>query len=413
VTTPVAYHNSTRRFAGWRILVLATLTGALTGPGQTIGVSVFVDWLIADLGLTRSQVSLAYLVGTVTAALAMPVAGRMIDVSGVRKAMTVIGFGFGGALMAMSGVTGFVTLALGFVLIRALGQGSLTLASTVAVTLWFEKRRGTVLGIYSTGLGMLMALVPIGLSFVIEGVGWRTAWIAAGVVIWLTVVPIARFGMIDRPADSGQVPDGVRVEAKPGDSPARTASTRSQALRTWRFWVLVSASAAVGMLSTALNFHQISLLGDAGLTPTAAAAMFLPQTVGTGVAGLLFGVVSDRLTVRSLLPMSMTLLATSLVLASILVPGPLVVLYAVLLGATGGASRTVSATLMPRWFGVTNIGSIQGVATFVGVASTAVGPVAFSVARDATGDYRRAALLYALIPVAVALASLTVKPMRA
>jgi cyanate permease len=68
---------------------------------------------------------------------------------------------------------------------------------------------------------------------------------------------------------------------------------------------------------------------------------------------------------------------------------------------------------MPRWFGVTDIGSIQGVATFVGVASTAVGPVAFSVARDATGDYRRAALLYALIPVAVALASLTVKPMRA
>ena len=392
--------------------MLATFTGALTGPGQTIGVSVFVDWLIADLGLTRSEVSLAYLVGTITAALAMPVAGRMIDVSGVRKAMTVIGLGFGAALMAMSGVTGFVTLALGFVLIRGLGQGSLTLASTVAVTLWFEKRRGTMLGIYSTGLGMLMSLVPIGLSFVIEGVGWRTAWIVAGVVIWLTVVPIARFGMIDRPADIGQVPDGVRVEAKPGAPPARAASTRSEALRTWRFWVLVSASSAVGMLSTALNFHQISLLGDAGLTPTAAAAMFLPQTVGTGVAGLLFGVVSDRLTVRTLLPMSMALLAASLVLVSFLVPGPLVVLYAVLLGATGGASRTVSATLMPRWFGVTNIGAIQGVATFVVVASTAVGPVAFSVARDAAGDYRTAALLYALIPVAVAVAALTVKPMR-
>ncbi|MGF1666884.1 MAG: MFS transporter [Acidimicrobiia bacterium] len=412
MTTPVPGHSSTRRFAGWRILVLATFTGALTGPGQTIGVSVFVDWLIADLGLTRSEVSLAYLVGTITAALAMPVAGRMIDVSGVRKAMTVIGLGFGAALMAMSGVTGFVTLALGFVLIRGLGQGSLTLASTVAVTLWFEKRRGTMLGIYSTGLGMLMSLVPIGLSFVIEGVGWRTAWIVAGVVIWLTVVPIARFGMIDRPADIGQVPDGVRVEAKPGAPPARAASTRSEALRTWRFWVLVSASSAVGMLSTALNFHQISLLGDAGLTPTAAAAMFLPQTVGTGVAGLLFGVVSDRLTVRTLLPMSMALLAASLVLVSFLVPGPLVVLYAVLLGATGGASRTVSATLMPRWFGVTNIGAIQGVATFVVVASTAVGPVAFSVARDAAGDYRTAALLYALIPVAVAVAALTVKPMR-
>ena len=32
-----------RAFLGWRIVALAIVTGALTGPGQTIGVSVFVD----------------------------------------------------------------------------------------------------------------------------------------------------------------------------------------------------------------------------------------------------------------------------------------------------------------------------------------------------------------------------------
>jgi MFS family permease len=410
---PTSVSSSARPFAGWRILALAVITGALTGPGQTIGVSVFVDWFITDLGLTRSEVSLAYLVGTITAAFAMPIAGRLIDGSGIRRAMTVIGIGFGAALMAMAGVAGFVTLAAGFVLIRMFGQGSLTLVSTVAVTLWFDRRRGTMLGIYSTGMGMLMALVPVGSSLVIEAVGWRVAWVVLGLVIWAVVVPIARWGMIDRPSDIGQVPDGPIADIDEARAVrSADAASRAEAIRTWRFWVLVSGSAAVGMLTTALNFHQISLLGDAGLTPTAAAAMFLPQTVGTGVAGLAFGYVSDRLTVRSLLPMTMGLLATSLVLASVLVPGPIVVVYALCLGATGGAARSVSATLMPRWFGVTNIGAIQGVATFVGVASTAVGPVAFSVARDATGDYSIAALSYALIPVAVALASLTVKPVR-
>jgi MFS family permease len=410
---PTSVSSSARPFAGWRILALAVITGALTGPGQTIGVSVFVDWFITDLGLTRSEVSLAYLVGTVTAAFAMPIAGRLIDGSGVRRAMMVIGVGFGAALMAMAGVAGFVTLAAGFVLIRMFGQGSLNLVSTVAVTLWFDRRRGTMLGIYSTGMGMLMALVPVGSSLVIEAVGWRMAWVVVGLVIWAVVVPIARWGMIDRPSDIGQFPDGPIAAIDEGRAVrSGPGATRTEAIRTWRFWVLVSGSAAVGMLTTALNFHQISLLGDAGLTPTAAAAMFLPQTVGTGVAGLAFGYVSDRLTVRSLLPMTMGLLATSLVLASVLVPGPIVVVYALCLGATGGAARSVSATLMPRWFGVTNIGAIQGVAAFVGVASTAVGPVAFSVARDATGDYSLAAISYALIPVAVALASLTVKPIR-
>ncbi|MCH8336854.1 MAG: AI-2E family transporter, partial [Proteobacteria bacterium] len=85
----------------------------------------------------------------------------------------------------------FVTLAIGFLAIRLLGQGSLMLVSTVAVTLWFEKRRGTVLGIFTTGTAIVMALVPVGLSLIIEGYGWRVAWLTSAVMIWLVVVPIA------------------------------------------------------------------------------------------------------------------------------------------------------------------------------------------------------------------------------
>lgn len=56
-----------RRFSGWRIVALAALTMAVTGPGQTVGVSAFVDPMIDGLDLTRSQVSGAYLVGTLAA----------------------------------------------------------------------------------------------------------------------------------------------------------------------------------------------------------------------------------------------------------------------------------------------------------------------------------------------------------
>jgi hypothetical protein len=52
----------------WAVLAAAVALQALTGPGQTVGVSVFVDHLVADLELSRSAVSAAYLVGTLAGA---------------------------------------------------------------------------------------------------------------------------------------------------------------------------------------------------------------------------------------------------------------------------------------------------------------------------------------------------------
>lgn len=402
--------DSPETFWGWRILALATVTAAMTGPGQTLGVSVFVDHFIADLGLSRSQVSTAYLIGTLLASLGLPFVGRRIDRIGVRRAMTVIGIGFGVALVGMAGVQGFITLAIGFTAIRFLGQGSLSLASTVVVTLWFEKRRGTAMGIYATATSILMALVPIGLSFVIESYDWRIAWLTSAVVVWLVVLPIARWGLVDRPGDVGQIPDGGREAKVVSKEQVTESASRRDALHTARFWVLASAVASVAMLSTALNFHQISLLADAGLSATEAALMFLPQVVGAGVAGLVFGYIADRLTGRWLIPMTMALLIASLILASNLDSPALIVVYAMSLGAAGGSSRSVNATLLPRWFGTSHIGEIQGTATLIGVASTAIGPVAFSLARDVVGDYGGAAVWFAALPLAAGVTALFLKP---
>lgn len=409
--TPEPAETRRRTLLGWRVLGFATLTGALTGPGQTIGVSVFVDHFIADLGLSRSGVSTAYLIGTLVAAFGLPIVGQQIDSRGVRTAMTAIGVAFGAALIAMSGVQGFVTLIIGFVAIRLLGQGSLMLVSTVAVIHWFKRRRGTALGVFSTGVNILMSLVPVAVSLVIEGFDWRIAWATSGVFIWLTVVPIARFGIVDKPPTAAPTLDRRSQKGEPPTG-AEVAVTRREALRTGRFWVLAAASGSVSMLVTALNFHQISLLGDAGLTPTEAAVMFLPQTIGAALAGIVFGYLSDRLSGRWLIPMTLSLLTASLLLAANLTAGFMVIIYAVAVGSAGGASRAVSATLLPRWFGTLHIGAIQGTASFIGVASSALGPVAFSIARDTTGNYEQAALIFALMPITVAVAAITVRPSR-
>ncbi len=399
--------RTTRRFVGWRIAILATITAAMTGPGQTIGVSVFVDPLINDLDLTRSQVSTAYLIGTLLGALALPSVGRWVDRTGARRAMTMIGLAFGTALVAMSGVQGFVTLAAGFTVIRLLGQGSLFLVSKVSVMHWFQRKRGLVFGVMLTAASGLMSLAPVLLNLAIEAYSWRTAWILAAVAVWLIVVPIGIFGIVDKPTDIGQYPDGDSAPAMTAGAESLPRShSRREAVGETRFWLLSVTVATTSMLFTALSFHQISILGEAGLSSTEAATMFLPQVVGAIMAGLLVGALSDRIPVRFLLAMSMALLTTALLLIQVVEPGWQVVLYAVTLGAAAGAQQPLAATVLPRWFGLANIGAIQGLSTFIGVAASAIGPVGLSLARAWADGYSSATLILATIPLVVGVASL-------
>jgi len=103
--------------------------------------------------------------------------------------------------------------------------------------------------------------------------------------------------------------------------------------------------------------------------------MFVPQIMGMIASGLAVGALADRLPARVLLVASMVLLISALAMVGSLEPGWRVFVYTILLGAGGGAHFPLVPTVLPRWFGLANIGGIQGVSMLVIVASSAVGPV--------------------------------------
>lgn len=393
------------RFSGWRIVVLAAIGLGMTGPGQTPGVSVFVDHLIAGLDVTRSQVSFAYLVGTLAGATAMPRVGRLIDERGSRLAMTVVGGLFGVMLAAMSGVVGMVTLVLGFAGIRMFGQGGLSLVATTSVAPWFDRRRGFAIGLSTALGGALLSLIPISSAFVIDLVGWRPAWIVMAVAVWMIVLPIARFGLIDRPSDVGQQADGDPVDAEdPEGRPATgPAFTRGQALRTPMFWAVAGAVATTGMIGTGLAFHQIDLLGEQGLTPVEAAANFLPQTAASLTTTLVVGSMVDRFAARWVLLVSMSAMAGAMVAVPFVSPGWSAMAYGMLIGAAGSAARALEAASFPKLFGIPHLGAIRGVVSAISVASTAFGPLALSLGHDLTGSYVEVLLVLLVIPVGIAI----------
>ncbi|MCZ2837979.1 MFS transporter [Modestobacter sp. VKM Ac-2985] len=378
---------------------------AATAPGQTAAISAFIDPMTEELGISRSAISTAYLIGTLIGAAAMPLVGRALDRFGTRVTMAVIGAVFGGVLISLSLVSGLVGLTAGFVGVRMAGQGALGLTATTAVAVWFIRRRGLALGLVSASGAACISLAPIGLEALISATSWRTAWAVEGVVVWLLVVPLALFGVRNDPAELGQRPDGEQVtEGHPPAAPV--GRTLGEAVRTPFFWVVVSGVAVSGMLSTGVAFHQIDLLGERGLSAGAAAANFLPQTVASLLATLAVGALVDRVNSRWLTSACMLALAAALLWGTSVDPGWSAIGFGALLGASAGAIRTLEAGSFPRYYGTTHLGTIRGVVAAVSVGSTAFGPVAFAVVHDATGGYGPALVAGAALPLLVALAAL-------
>ncbi|KNE80772.1 MFS-type transporter [Streptomyces fradiae] len=390
-------------FHGWRIVAYSALAMAMTAPGQTAGISVFIDPLITGLGISRTEVSTAYLTGTLIGACAMPLVGRAIDRYGPRRVIAAVGAVFGAVLIGLSFVTGLTGLTAGFVGVRMTGQGALSLVATTTVAYWFDKRRGMALGITSAVGAAGISLAPVLVERLIHGYGWRQAWAIEGIAVWLVVLPLALFGIRNRPADLGQHVDGIPPApgADTGGPPAGVPLRR--ALRTGMFWAVAAGLSASSMLTTGLNFHQIALLGERGLTPVEAAANFLPQTAAALLATLAAGALVDRLPPRAVLAGAMAVLAGAVLSARYVEPGWTAIGYGLLLGASGGLLRVIESAAYPRYFGTAHLGAIRGSAHTLTIAASAFGPLAVSMGHDLTGGYGTVLVVLTVIPAAAAL----------
>ncbi len=398
-------------FRGWGLLGLSTLAISLTLPGQTIGVSPFADHLIQDLSISATSLSTAYLVGTITGSLAMPSIGRWVDRAGVRKTMLLIATAFSVAIAYMGTVRHFWMLIVGFIGIRMLGQGALSLVGQTSIALWFDEKRGFAFGLSMTASAGLMSLGPLGLTFLIDKFGWRWAWVFSACCVVVLLVPATWRWMVDRPESLGQQPDGrspspdyVKVSAE--------QFTVGEAIHTRAFWVLTGVMVVSSALITGVTFHHFALMESAGLTTAQAATVFIPQMLGTIAAGFIWAWLTDRTSPRLLLVSCQASLLAAHMSYAWVRPGFGAAFYSLLLGINGGSIRALASALYPKWFGTDHIGAIRGVATAFGVGASAVGPLIVALGFRATGNYVNLNFFLALVPAAAIISALFVKAPR-
>ncbi len=396
------------RFSGWLMLFVAGVAVFLSGPGQTYGVSPFVEPMLAELGWSRSLFSAAYSAGTLVSAGALLLVGRQIDRWGSRWVMALAALGFGVALLTMSAVTGALTLLVGFSLLRSCGSGVLTLGARTLVPQWFVRRRGRAFSLLGLASTLSLAAIPPVNEALIGAFGWRGAFRASALVMLLVLLPLVALAVRNRPEDVGQHPDGERAPTGTagGEGSADEGATLKEALRTPAFWGLLGASAVPSLVVTGLAFNQVAIFTDRGLPGTLAAATFSVESAVGVPATLLAGWLVDRYPLRFILAAGQVCLLVAMVVLLMSNSPAWAFGYSAWRGASSGLWMVAADVAWPAWFGRKHLGSIRSVGFAVGVVGAALGPLPFGFAYDLLGGYSPAIAALLVLPAVATVAVL-------
>ena len=379
----------------------------MTSPGQTYVVSIFLESFIADLGISRSLVSMLYTLGTLVGSFILPIVGYQLDRHGARLIVVLITALFGLACVYMGYVQNAFMLGLGFIALRMLGQGSLGMVCTNVINQWWVRRRGMVMGIS----GMAGSLISLGgfpnlINWLLPIYGWRFTYILLGIILVFAMTPLAFIFFRNHPEDYGLQPDGgesgilrsrKRTQAPTGWTEVHW--TLGQAMHTSVFWILLGSLSAISMLSTGLFFHIVSIFIDNGLTPDLAAAVFVPVAVTTALVNWGSGLLVDRVPVRVLLAIGLFFQALSLLMARSLSGITLVLIFGIVLGISSGLIRILGSVVWAMYFGRHHLGSITGFTTMITITGSAMGPMPLGIGRDLLGSYNLALIISAVIPL--------------
>lgn len=387
----------------------------MSGPGQTYGVSVFVDPIIEDLGLSRTMVAGLYTAGSLTAATTMVIVGRLLDRYGARVMLAVVAILFGFAAIGMSQVQHVFHLYLGFAALRTLGQGSLSLISTTLVAIWFIRKRGKVTAVYHLAMAASQASFPPLIYLLISNYGWRNAWVVLGFIIWAVVILPSLLLVRRSPEAVGLLPDGDSATAVTGGDSSRARPIETnfplrEAMATRSFWLLVFAGSSQSLISTALVFHHVSVMGSRSIDEGVAASILSVIAPLAIVGAFIAGFLADRLPNRYLLVVGQGLLCLAMLLILVISQAWQGFIYGGMLGLAGGLFMTTNSVIWPNYYGRTYLGSIRGVVTTSMVAFAAAGPLPFGFLFDLTNGYTVAIFVFMALPVACGIAALFAYP---
>ncbi len=368
---------SPRNDHGW-LVVLAAYFGAMVSFGSLLvfTFSIFLKPLSGAFGWSRESISAAFGFAALTVAVCSPPIGHLLDRFGPRRVILPCMAIFGLAFASL----GFLTPSLAhlyavFVLLGAIGNGTTQMGYSRAVSTWFDRRRGVALALMMAGVGTGSIVFPPLAQYIIDGYGWRAAYMALGGLVLVLGIPLTALFVRERPRESGRVHTALE------------GATLGQGLRSRAFWILVATLFLTSISMNGAITHLSPLLTDRGVAASSAAVAASVLGLASFVGRLLTGYLLDRFFGPRVAFCLCALSAGGILLlgrAESSVPG---LAAAVLIGLGVGAEANFTPYLLTRYFGLRAFSTLYGFTWTAYAIAGAIGPVAMGKAFDATGSY--------------------------
>ncbi len=383
----------------WLVMLAAAGTFGLTmGTRQTMG--LFLSPLNTATGLGLGQVSLAFAFGQLFWGLTQPFAGAMADKVGAGRVLLA------GTLLVAIGtfITPYMTTTLGLILalgvLSAGGAGMAGPAVLMAATarLIAPEKRGLATGIVNAGgsFGQFV-MAPIAGALLV-GLGWAGAMQVLGLIV-LLALPAA------------YVLRGNALHATPaGARPVGTREALRTALRDRNFLLLSAGFFVCGFHVAFLATHLPGVIASCGL-PVAFGAWSLALLGLFNIVGsLAMGWAVGRWRMKSLLALVYATRALA-VLLFLLAPktGPVVLLFAAVMGLTFLSTVPPTAGLVAKFFGLGNMATLFGVVMLSHQVGGFLGAWLGGRVFEATGSFDWVWYLDILLAVGAALIHLPIR----
>lgn len=377
-----------RAFYGWWIVATSFVTFGIAVGVPYYNLPFFYDYFQKTFRWDLSQITLGF---PVAALLTIWVGPLLIPHFSPRKLIiagtgftAVSFFGFG----SMKGA-----LAIYFVLYFVYTVGYLfsgPIPHQILVSYWFQKKRGTAMGIVYVGVGLCGGLGSLLVRSLTDRYGFQTALMAVGALMFVAW-PLAIFLIKDKPAEAGQFPDGA---SDPPPDVKLPAHSSWRLLQTGSFWLLLIGSiCSIGSIGS-INMHMKFVFRDAGFIDqrmlnaawTTASVLILWSSI---VGRLSIGYFADVFSKKRVMTATYFIVAATVLLLLSVTPAHRASLYifAVVFGFSMGADYMLIPLMAAEHFGVNTLARAMAIILPANTIGQTWLPYLVSALREHYGNY--------------------------
>ncbi|MFZ5802425.1 MAG: MFS transporter [Candidatus Omnitrophota bacterium] len=360
------------------LLVFGVLTAAFSSPGQTFLASLFIPSMRRSLDMSPTEIAGLFAAATLLSSVLLPIMGHVFDRSPLWTFTLVTGILLAAGCAMLGLAWNAVTVLLGFLLIRNLGQGTMVLISSTTMARIFGPMRGKALGITNLGFPLGEMIFPVSVSAIIAASGWRMGWhVLAGLLLFV-YLPAVYFLLRRDTHKRIQKEIALKVEreeAASGRILREDDWTLRAALKDWRFYALILPVLTPAAFFTALFFHQADLLKLKGWDPAQFALGLTFYGFTRAMASFAAGPMVDRWTAVKTYPLNLIPVMIGLCIFLFARGQAWIFGYLGFCGVTMGLAMTIGTAVYAELYGVRDLGAIRGFLSSIISFSTAVAPV--------------------------------------